>query len=135
MSDKFTVSADKFDDTFMSVDDLKNYLHEHDAAKLSKAKDAGTRAAKARKEYIERLKERIDIPDERIVRLLQNAKDAAELSAERVKYSSDGFLSNCVRITVALSTIQIQTGPKHSPDCPNRFMKCGARNSSLLGIV
>ena len=84
MSDKIAVSAEKFDDTFMSVNDLKTYLQEHDAAKVSQAKEAGTRAAKARKEYIERLKERIEIPDERIARLLRNAKDAAERGENEV---------------------------------------------------
>lgn len=84
MSGKTMTSAESLDDSFMSVSDLKAYLTERDAAKASQAVDALSRVDKARQEYIKRLSQRIEITDERIHRLLRNAKAAAERGEREV---------------------------------------------------
>lgn len=78
MNDKAAPSVEALDDSLMSVADLRTYVKERDAAQASRAVDAMSRAEKARKAYIERLSQRIDITDERLRRLLQNAKAAVE---------------------------------------------------------
>ena len=59
-------SRNSGDETFMSADDLRNYMTEMQMAKATKSVDGMDRAEKARQELIKRLAEPIDLTPERL---------------------------------------------------------------------
>ena len=62
------------DETFMSADDLRNYMTEMQMAKAMKSVDGMDRAGKAREELIKRMAEPIDLTPERLKEIVQSLK-------------------------------------------------------------
>ena len=71
------------DETFMSADDLRNYMTEMQMAKAMTSVDGMDRAEKARQDLTKRLAEPIDLTPERMKELLQPLKAKLRLAAER----------------------------------------------------
>ena len=86
MSDT-TASNDKHtslgDETFMSAEDLRAYMHELEQAKLSKEIAAMDRADKARAELAKTLSEPINLTPERLHEITQNLQVKIRLAAQR----------------------------------------------------
>lgn len=86
MSDT-TASNDKHtslgDETFMSAEDLRAYMHELEQAKLSKEIAAMDRADKARAELVKTLSEPINLTPERLHEITQNLLTKIRLAAQR----------------------------------------------------
>ncbi|MEP9355073.1 hypothetical protein ABLE93_15910 [Xanthobacter sp. KR7-65] len=71
------------DETFMSADDLRDYMHEIEQSKLSKEISAMDRADKARAELIKTLSQRVDLTQERLHEIAQNLQTKMRLAAQR----------------------------------------------------
>jgi hypothetical protein len=71
------------DETFMSADDLRNYMTEMQMAKAMTSVDGMDRAEKARQDLTKRLAEPIDLTPERLKEILQPLKAKLRLAAER----------------------------------------------------
>jgi hypothetical protein len=71
------------DETFMSADDLRNYMTEMQMAKAMKSVDGMDRAEKARHDLVKRMAEPIDLTPERLQEILQPLKSKLRSAAER----------------------------------------------------
>ena len=71
------------DETFMSADDLRNYMTEMQMAMAMTSVDGMDRAEKARQDLTKRLAEPIDLTPERLKEILQPLKAKLRLAAER----------------------------------------------------
>ncbi|KAB0269129.1 hypothetical protein [Microvirga brassicacearum] len=71
------------DETFMSADDLRNYMAEMQMAKAMKSVDGMDRAGKAREELIKRLAEPIDLTPERLKDIVQSLRAKLRAAAQR----------------------------------------------------
>ena len=66
------------DETFMSAEDLRNYMTEMQMAKATNSVDGMDRAGKAREELIKRLAEPLDLTPERLKEILEPLQAKAE---------------------------------------------------------
>jgi len=71
------------DETFMSADDLRAYMQQQEAAKLSKELDAQDKADQARAELIKRLSTPIDLTPEKLHEITNNLSTKVKLAAQR----------------------------------------------------
>ena len=71
------------DETFMSAEDLRNYMTEMQMAKATNSVDGMDRAGKAREELIKRLAEPLDLTPERLKEILEPLQAKLRAAAER----------------------------------------------------
>ena len=71
------------DETFMSAEELRDYMHQVEAAKLSKELAAMDSADKARHELIEKLSQPLEITPELLHKIAENIRTKVRLAAER----------------------------------------------------
>ncbi|MGE4371767.1 MAG: hypothetical protein AB7E29_02520 [Xanthobacter sp.] len=71
------------DETFISADELRDYMHHQEVLKANKALEAIDRADKARAELIKTLSEPMDMTPERVHEISQNLILKMRLAAER----------------------------------------------------
>jgi hypothetical protein len=71
------------DETFMSADDLRNYMTEMQMAKATTSVDGMDRAGKAREELIKRLAEPLDLTPERLKEILEPLQAKLKAAAAR----------------------------------------------------
>ena len=71
------------DETFMSAEDLRNYMTEMQMAKATTSVDGMDRAGKAREELIKRLAEPLDLTPERLKEILEPLQAKLRAAAAR----------------------------------------------------
>lgn len=71
------------DETFMSADELRDYMRQAELAKVSKELEAMDSAEKARREMIEKLSEPVDLTPEVLHDLAENLRHKVRLAVER----------------------------------------------------
>ena len=71
------------DETFMSAEDLRNYMTEMQMAKATNSVDGMDRAGKAREELIKRLAEPLDLTPERLKEILEPLQAKLKAAAAR----------------------------------------------------
>jgi hypothetical protein len=71
------------DETFMSAEDLRNYMTEMQMAKATNSVDGMDRAGKAREELIKRLAEPLDLTPERLKEILEPLQAKLRAAAAR----------------------------------------------------
>jgi hypothetical protein len=71
------------DETFMSADDLRNYMSEMQMAKAMKSVDGMDHADKARKELIKRMAEPVDVTPERVKEVVNTLQSKLRAAAAR----------------------------------------------------
>ncbi|MGQ3675705.1 hypothetical protein ACT6QH_09455 [Xanthobacter sp. TB0139] len=71
------------DETFISADELREYMHHQEVLKANKAIEAMDRAEKARADFIKTLSEPVDLTPDRIHEISQNITMKMRLAAER----------------------------------------------------
>jgi len=84
MSEKSaTPHATLGDETFMSADELRDYMRQVEIAKTSRELEAMDSAARARREMIEKLSEPVALTPEILHALAENLRHKVRLAAER----------------------------------------------------
>ncbi len=71
------------DESFMSADDLRNYMKQMQIARLSGEFDAQTKAEQARNELRDRLQEHIEVTPQKIAEIKQTLMIKVRAAAER----------------------------------------------------
>lgn len=71
------------DESFISAEDLRNYMHQQEAARLNKELSAMDLAERTRAELVKKLSEPLDLTPERLHEIQQNLIHKIRLAAER----------------------------------------------------
>ncbi len=71
------------DESFISADELRNYMHQQEAAKINKELAAMDEAEKAKAELIKKLAEPVELTPEALREIAQNLVHKIRLAAER----------------------------------------------------